>query len=134
MTVMMIHFQSIKQHILEMEYGFNRPKSLVVLIPGVSLIFLQIQASALRQTLNETYTKLDELSALSENPAYAKLDTIHTWHALGSLAQVILLLFLSTFHPLCLIPAAFSFYELYSSSRGVTREVVVTDGKLHIKS
>jgi hypothetical protein len=128
----MINFHTIKQSIIEMEYGWKKPRSLIILVPGLSLIFQKIQVSHLISTLKASYQKPDQFSALLNSREYAKLDTIYKWHTLGSLIQTISLLALTTLNPVFLLPAAFSIYEMYASAEGITHKVIQLDGQPHI--
>ncbi len=130
----MINFQTIRQNIINTEYGFDKPKSLVVvLVPIVSLIFKKIQVSNLMSTLKATYTRPVQFSDLLDSREYTKIGTLHKWHAVGSLIQTISLLSLLTINPLFLIPAAFSMYELLNSVKGISSEEIKLDGQLHLK-
>lgn len=130
----MINFHTIKQNIIDMEYGWKKPQSLIILVPGLSLIFQKIQTSHLLNILKETYQTSDQSSALINSREYKKLDSIYQWHVLGSLIQTISLVALSIWNPVFLVPAAFSTYEMFVSAKGLTREVVVPNGgQLRIK-
>jgi hypothetical protein len=126
----MISFQTIKESIFNINYGFGEPKSLIIFVPIVSLIVQKIQISDLIDTLKNTYKTPYQFVDLKKSFDYGKLKTIYKWHALGSLIQTISLLFLLTFNPLFLIPAAFSIHEFYRSFNGIVHEVIhMEDGK-----
>lgn len=125
----MLNFQAIRQSIINTDYGFDKPKSLIVLVPIASLIFQKIQVSNLINTLKNTYTRPHQCLDLINSREYKKLNTVHNWHVLGSLIQTISLLFLINFHPLFLIPAVFSIYELSSSANKIMHEVIQLDGR-----
>ena len=93
------------------------------------MIFQKIQVSHLINTLKASYQRPDQ--ALNSRE-YTKLDIINTLHAVGSLIQTISLLALTTLNPIFLLPAAFSIYEMYVSSKGITHKVIQLDGQLHI--
>lgn len=128
----MINCAAIKQSVLNMEYGFNRPESSIVLVPIVSLIFRKYQISHLVHTLKTTYTTPDQASFLLNSHSYQKINTIHKWHIFGGAVQTIFLVFLVAVHPLFLLPAAISFYELCSSLKGLTQDHIHFKGQWHI--
>lgn len=127
----MITLNAIRQNIISMEYGFTKPKSLVVLIPVVSLIFQKIQVSEHMLTLNTASNTSYEYWAV-DNPQHLKLDSIYKWHGIGSLIQTIILVSLLTFHPLFLIPTVFSIYEMYTCSKGITHTLHMNQNALNV--
>lgn len=128
---MMVNFYNIQQNIIDMDYCWNR-KTLVLLVPGVSLIIQKIQTSHLLDILRSTYKKSDQFKDLLNSREHVKLETVCGMHTLGSLVQIISLLFLTHFNFLFLAPIAFSIYEMYSSSKGIMREVIQVGDKMYI--
>lgn len=127
----MVNFQSIKQTIINTDYGWNKPLSFIVLVPGASLIFQKIQVAHLISTLNLIYQKPDQFRALINSREYAKLDTLYQWHYVGSLIQIITLLVLSKLNPLFLLPTAISIYEQHCSNKRNHR-IIQVDNRMVI--
>lgn len=120
----MVNLQTIRQSIIKIDYGFNNPKSLLVLCPGVSLICQKIQMGALIETLENRYHKPHKIEEICTSDEFYKIRKICKWHLLGSLIQTISLLFLANVQPLFLIPAAISLYQAFSSFNGISRESI----------
>jgi|694.fasta_scaffold04683_7 hypothetical protein len=108
---------NLRQSIINMQYGWTKPATLVVLIPVVSLIVQRMQLNHLQQAQDiQRKSKID------------RLDTINKWHTFGSLIQTICLIALSFFYPLLLVPAAISIIQMYASSRGLVHQEIIHVG------
>ncbi len=113
----MIYFNAIKEATknVELEYGWNKPQTFIVLIPVISLVFLKIQIYHLKDKLKldyPNYRARNQFYNLWESREYKKIEDICKWHKLGSHIQSIALCALSCFNPLFLLPMVFSICEL----------------------
>jgi hypothetical protein len=97
-----------------LEYGFNNPKSAVVLVPVLSSVALKVREAFLTTTLNNQLAACnsDNVHDFLGGPDRIKLVSLHRWHAMGALIQLIASVALLAFHPLFLIPAAVALYHL----------------------
>lgn len=125
---------SVKQNIIQLDYGWNA-QSLVVFIPGISLLVQKIKSAHIYANLKETYTSGKQLTLLLASKEYAQLDKMHKWHSLGSLVQTIVFVTLGIMcNPLFFVPSVFSLYEMHISSKGLTHKFVLhEDNKLEIQ-
>lgn len=122
----MINFSSIHQKIVSIDYGFNKPTSLITLAPIVSLVVLKMQKAHLYTVIQHSF-KLDTVSecvSLLSNPNSKKIDTINQWHLAGALIQAIVLFSLSHFNPLIGFIGFISLYEATISARGIAYEEI----------
>lgn len=127
----MLDCASIRQKIANIEYGFN-PASLVVLVPGLSLIVQKIQSSQLLDTLRANYSEPAQASALLASREYAKLDTVFKYHVTGSFIQTIFFAALSALHPLFVVPTLLAAYGSYSAVNSHHLEIIMANNRLSI--
>jgi hypothetical protein len=111
----------IENKLAHLEYGPNF-QSLIVLIPGISLIAQRIQNSHLRSNIEAN--KYDEQIFYREG---RKLQTLGLYHCVGDLVQTIALLALAAINPLFMLPAILPIYGLWTSlpphlANGLDRE------------
>lgn len=129
----MFTFESVKKNVIAMEYKLVSLQSLILLIPGVSLIAKKIHEAHLFDLIKKNHPTSSKMAALLGSREYNKLDTIYKGHAIGSTIQLVALVALSLFmHPFFLLFAAFAAYEFYSSFRGLTNTVTYLKEKLHL--
>lgn len=82
---------AISQRLKPLEYGINKLGTLVVLVPGVSLITYNAKTAALHQKIKGDQQLDQDLLRLAEmqKKDWKKLKQINQWHILGSLAQIV---------------------------------------------
>ncbi len=119
---------------INIDYGFHNPQTLIVLVPVVSLIVEKKQVSYLHDKLNTNYSKPEQFRDFLKSREVVQLDSIFKWHSLGSLVQMIALLALSFFFPIALFLAFVPMYEAYYSSRGIVlKNNFVFSSKIYYK-
>ena len=108
-------FERIREGMAKIEYGYNL-QSLIVFVPGLSLIALKVQRSYLLNESQKTkYATHQQAIAVSDSRS-EKLETAACYHIAGTSIQAITLLALTTLlHPLFLVPCLCSLYEMLSS-------------------
>lgn len=125
----MVSLQAIKQSLVDIEYGWNAG-SLVVLVPGLSLLVQKMQRAQLIESLKSQNFSVEQSQSFYNSREFKKLDTIAYVHAVGSMIQLAAFIVLSTMTPYALIPAAVSLYQLYTCSSDIQRSVTFVDGKV----
>lgn len=105
---------NITQKLIGLEYGWNRVGTLVVFIPGVSLITHKLKTADLRRTIENGW--YDPASRINFDDARF-LDNVHEWHILGSLVQTVSSIALGILvNPVFLVPSFVAMYEVVSAS------------------
>ncbi len=100
--------EAISQRLKPLEYGINKLGTLIVLVPGVSLIAYHAKTAALHQKIKDDQ-KLEQdllLVADMEKKDWKKLKQINQWHILGSLVQIVAIVALAFFKQRQLIALA----------------------------
>ncbi len=83
----MVNFNSIKQHFVNMDYGFDNPSSLIVLVPGLAIIVRRIQIVSICRNLDNQLRQNPQFD-WHASPENAKIDRIYKWHILGGALQM----------------------------------------------
>lgn len=112
---------AIKEGALNIEYGWSHPGSLVVLVPGLSLLVQKIQSAHILEVLKTTYPKSEQIVQKLSSPEYKKLGAMYDWHHVGSGIQCVALLALSAVTPWVLLPTCFSLYQFVSCTLNLGR-------------
>lgn len=81
--------QSINQYLANIDYGWTKPASLVLFVPGLSLYTLNQQITSLFKTINDKYKTSHDYFNLIRSKEYAKIATVYKAHVLGSLVQAV---------------------------------------------
>lgn len=100
--------EAISQRLKPLEYGINKLGTLIVLVPGVSLIAYNAKTAALHQKIKNDQKLDPDLLRLAEmqRKDWKNLKQINQWHILGSLVQIVAFVALAFFKQRQLIALA----------------------------
>lgn len=122
--------QAIRQTIVDMNYGWTNPTSIIVLIPVVSLIFQHIQKESFLKILNANYQQVHQIPAAQTSHEFIKLDKLHTWHRMGHMIQGICSVALAALYPPLLMILPLSVYGMSVSYHGTIHEFNMKYGRV----
>lgn len=90
----MLNFNSIRQKIADIDYGFNL-QTLIVLVPGLSLLAQKIKVQSILRFAEQN----NPVNFIGSRES-AQIDHVYKWHAIGSAIQIAVFGLLTKVYPL----------------------------------
>lgn len=113
----------IYEKICDLDYGVNKIESLVVFIPGISLIIFKVKTAGFLNVLKD-YNEINSdahgrhMKRTLTGRDWEYKRTVDVWHQLGSLIQTITFVALAIIiKPIFIIAAGLSIYEIYCANK-----------------